>query len=66
MRPWAEVARISPPVAAIDSTRFVGSLTGGSFFTVRCTGVRAARTCGRAGVRGNVTAGLEVCVGGAV
>jgi hypothetical protein len=52
-------------VAATDSTGFVGSLTGGSFFAVRCTGDRASRTCVRAACRA-VTAGPEVSVGGEV
>jgi len=61
------VVRISPPAAAIDSTRFVGSLTGGSFlvFTVRFTRVCGARTCGRVAGR-NVTAGVVVSAGGEV
>jgi len=49
-------------VEAIDSTGFVGPLTGGSFFTDLCAAVWVARVCGRAGGVGRyVTAGLEVC-----
>jgi hypothetical protein len=49
-------------VEAIDSTGFVGPLTGGSFFAGLCAAVRVARVCGRAGGVGRyVTAGLEVC-----
>ena len=56
------VARIWPPVDAIDSTGFVGSLAGGSLFAVRSAAVRVARVCGRAGGVGRyVTAGLKVC-----
>lgn len=62
VRPWAEVDRIWPPVEAIDSTGFVGPLTGGSFFAGLCVAVWVARVCGRAGgVVRYVTAGLEVC-----
>jgi hypothetical protein len=49
-------------VEAIDSTGFVGPLTGGSFFAGLCAAVWVARVCGRAGSVGRyVTAGLEVC-----
>jgi hypothetical protein len=49
-------------VEAIDSTGFVGPLTGGSFFAGLRAAVWVERVCGRAGGFGRyVTAGLEVC-----